>query len=153
MNARPYQGQADQPQVFLLKYQSGLDNSLSNKDRFRRCTGSRPRGTQLTLSDASEASRLVAKVCSFWCATFFRAARLRRVMACFRLTAGWLRESTAAGSASSQAFRISTAVIPITHLSRAPSSIVKNSRLSKNNAEYPQNHNTTGCNAQKFQRC
>lgn len=76
--------------------------------------------TKLTLSEASEARRLVARVCSLWWAMFLSAARLRRVMACFRLTAGWLRESTAAGTASSQAFSISTAVIPITQRSNAP---------------------------------
>lgn len=76
--------------------------------------------TKLTLSEASEARRLVARVCSLWWAMFLSAARLRRVIACFRLTAGWLRESTAAGTASSQAFSISTAVIPITQRSNAP---------------------------------
>lgn len=46
--------------------------------------------------DASEAKRLVARVCSLWWAMFFRA-RLRRVMACLRLIAGWLQRVAAAG--------------------------------------------------------
>lgn len=74
----------------------------------------------LTLSALSAASRLVASVCSLCWAMFFSAARLRRVIACFRFTAEWLRASTVAGASSSQAFRISTAVIPITQRSNAP---------------------------------
>ncbi|TNN53580.1 hypothetical protein EYF80_036223 [Liparis tanakae] len=58
-------------------------------------------------------SRLVASVCSLCWAMFFSAARLRRVIACFRA-------STVAGASSSQAFKISTAVMPITQRSRAP---------------------------------
>ncbi|KAF3848736.1 hypothetical protein F7725_015233 [Dissostichus mawsoni] len=52
---------------------------------------------------------LVASVCSLCVAMFFSAARLRRVMACFRFTAEWLRASTVAGASSSQALRISIA--------------------------------------------
>lgn len=73
-----------------------------------------------TLSALSAASRLVASVCSLCWAMFLSAARLRRVIACFRFTAEWLSESTVAGASSSQAFRISTAVMPITQRSNAP---------------------------------